>query len=60
MERVDRLQALLCPGGAPQERVHALPSCACRFGTQGFKQLVLERLAPLAWERLGALEELRP
>jgi hypothetical protein len=60
VERVQRLQALLLPEGAPQERIHALPYYACRFGTQGFKGQVLERLGPLAWERLGALEELRP
>jgi bacillithiol synthase len=60
VERVERLQALLLPDGAPQERVHALPAYACRFGTQGFKRQVLAALEPLDWSRLGGLEELRP
>lgn len=48
VERVDRLRAYLAPNGLPQERVYGLPYYACRFGTQGFKRLVLEACEPFS------------
>ncbi len=46
VERVDRLQAALFPGGAPQERVHSLPSYAARHGLDALKAVVLAAVEP--------------
>jgi hypothetical protein len=44
--RIDKLQASLFPDGAPQERVHALPSYAARFGLAALKSAVLSAVSP--------------
>ena len=46
VERVDRLQAALFPGGAPQERVHSLPYYAARHGLDALKAAVLAAVQP--------------
>ncbi len=46
VERVDRLQAFLTPGGAPQERVLAMPSFACRHGARAVCEKVLAATRP--------------
>jgi bacillithiol biosynthesis cysteine-adding enzyme BshC len=56
VERVDRLQAALQPEGAPQERVHALATYACRHGGRAFVAQVLAACEPFS----GALKELSP
>jgi bacillithiol biosynthesis cysteine-adding enzyme BshC len=43
-DRLERLQAALCPNGVPQERVYSWPSLAGRHGWRTLKQLVLENL----------------
>jgi bacillithiol biosynthesis cysteine-adding enzyme BshC len=45
VDRLDRLEAALCPGGVPQERAYAWPSLAGRIGPAAFKRLVTARLA---------------
>ena len=44
VDRLDRLEAALCPGGVPQERAYAWPSLAGRIGPAAFKRLVTTRL----------------
>lgn len=44
-ERLTRLQNLLQPGGAPQERTHGWPSLAARVGPAVFKNAVFAALA---------------
>jgi bacillithiol biosynthesis cysteine-adding enzyme BshC len=44
VDRLDRLEAALCPGGVPQERAYAWPSLAGRIGPIAFKRLVTARL----------------
>ncbi len=46
VDRVDRLQAALFPGGAPQERVHSLPYYAARHGLSALKAAVLAAVQP--------------
>ncbi len=46
LDRVDRLQAALFPGGAPQERVHSLPYYAARHGLAALKAAVLAAIQP--------------
>src|SRR5512140_702480 len=46
VERVDRLQASLFPGGEPQERVHSLPFYAAHFGLARLKAAVLGAIRP--------------
>jgi bacillithiol biosynthesis cysteine-adding enzyme BshC len=46
LDRVDRLQATLFPGGAPQERVHSLPFYAARHGLGALKAAVLAAAQP--------------
>src|SRR5689334_6661454 len=46
VERVDRLQAALFPGGVPQERVHSLPFHAAHFGLARLKAAVLGAIRP--------------
>ncbi|HEY6908803.1 MAG TPA: bacillithiol biosynthesis cysteine-adding enzyme BshC [Myxococcales bacterium] len=46
VERVDRLQASLFPGGEPQERVHSLPFYAAHFGLARLKSAVLGAIRP--------------
>jgi len=43
--RLQRLQDLLVPGGAPQERVHGWPALAAQVGPAAFKRAVFEALA---------------
>jgi bacillithiol synthase len=45
-ERVDRLQGLLFPGGAPQERVYGLPWFAGRYGARAVVARVLAAVVP--------------
>jgi bacillithiol biosynthesis cysteine-adding enzyme BshC len=45
-ERVDRLQRLLFPGGAPQERVYSLPWFAARSGARAVIERVLDAVVP--------------
>lgn len=54
--RVDRLQQVLFPGGAPQERVLSWPHFASRLGSETFKSLVFSALDPFA----GDVKELAP
>jgi len=42
--RIQRLQAILNPGGVAQERFYGWPWLAGRLGASAFKRLVLERL----------------
>jgi uncharacterized protein YllA (UPF0747 family) len=44
-ERLTRLQNLLQPGGAPQERTYGWPSMAARVGPAAFKDAVFAALA---------------
>ena len=56
LDRVDRLQAALFPGGAPQERVHSLPFYAARHGLAALKGAVFAALQP----GQVAVQDLRP
>ncbi|MCI0570963.1 MAG: bacillithiol biosynthesis BshC, partial [Myxococcaceae bacterium] len=56
VQRVERLQAALTPGGAPQERVYGLPAYAARHGARAFVQQVLSACEPFS----GALKDLTP
>src|SRR4051812_24950133 len=55
-ERIDRVQAVLFPGGEPQERVHSLPFYAARYGVARLKQMVLAAIRPGE----TGVEDLRP
>lgn len=55
-DRLDRLRVRLQPDGAPQERVHAWPWFAARYGVRGFVDTVLDAVVPFD----GALRDLRP
>lgn len=55
-QRLDRLQALLQPGGAPQERICGWPGHGARHGIAGFVSAVIDAIRPLD----GTLLELRP
>lgn len=46
--RLDRLQALLRPLDAPQERVYGWPWFAARYGVEEFTRLVLDACVPFA------------
>jgi len=46
LDRVDRVQASLFPGGVPQERVHSLPFYAAHFGLARLKAAVLGAIQP--------------
>ncbi|MCB9536569.1 MAG: bacillithiol biosynthesis cysteine-adding enzyme BshC [Myxococcales bacterium] len=54
--RLDRLQARLCPEGAPQERVLCWPWFGARYGVEGFVDAVLGAVQPFD----GALRTLAP
>jgi bacillithiol synthase len=56
VERVDRLQGALFPGGIPQERVHSLPFYAAHFGLARLKAAVLGAIRPGD----ASVEDLRP
>lgn len=43
-DRIDRLQQLLFPDGAPQERIYSLPYFACKYGSRVFLQKVLDAM----------------
>lgn len=43
-DRIDRLQQLLFPDGAPQERILSLPYFACKYGSRVFLKKVLDAL----------------
>jgi hypothetical protein len=58
-QRLERLQAVLCPQGVPQERCYGWPSLAGRHGWQTLKHLVMDHLetdGPFS----TALRDLRP
>jgi len=55
-DRIDRLQETLFPHGEPQERRHALPLYAARYGLDTFKAMVLDRIRPPAF----AVQDLVP
>jgi hypothetical protein len=56
VDRLDRLQASLFPGGAPQERVHSLPFYAAHFGLARLKAAVLGAIRPGE----ASVKDLRP
>ncbi len=56
VDRADRLQAALFPGGVPQERVHSLPFYAAHFGLARLKAAVLGAIRPGE----ASVEDLRP
>jgi uncharacterized protein YllA (UPF0747 family) len=56
VSRVERLQQVLLPDGAPQERVLSLPSMVARYGLQAFKALTFGKLAPFS----TVVQELQP
>ncbi|HEY4186839.1 MAG TPA: bacillithiol biosynthesis cysteine-adding enzyme BshC [Polyangia bacterium] len=57
--QLQRLQDLLYPGGAPQERVYGWPTLAAQLGPATLKRLVFEQLAQAGPYVTEALE-LRP
>jgi bacillithiol synthase len=46
MQRLDRAQNRMAPGGAPQERVHAWPTYGARHGIQPLVQALLDAVVP--------------
>ncbi|HET7786063.1 MAG TPA: bacillithiol biosynthesis cysteine-adding enzyme BshC [Myxococcales bacterium] len=56
VDRLDRLQASLFPGGVPQERVHSLPFYAAHFGLARLKAAVLGAIQPGE----ASVKDLRP
>jgi bacillithiol biosynthesis cysteine-adding enzyme BshC len=58
LERLDKLQRALAPGGVPQERAYGWPSLAARHGTAALKRLVLDHLARAPFP--VAVQELAP
>jgi bacillithiol biosynthesis cysteine-adding enzyme BshC len=55
-DRIDRLQQLLFPDGAPQERIYSLPYFACKYGSRAFTQKVLDAIGddPFPWLAQGS------
>jgi bacillithiol biosynthesis cysteine-adding enzyme BshC len=56
VDRLDRAQRRMAPGGAPQERVHAWPVYGARHGVDRFVQSLLDAVVPFD----GSLRELSP